>query len=357
MARQRFIHPEIWTDPSLGSLKPIERLFFIGCFSNADDEGRLLGNPAYLRSTIFPYDNFSLEEIKIIRDNVVRACRSVVLYEVNNIEYIAFLKWKEYQKPKYPKPSRIPPPPENSNQKTVEIPKSQPNELINNLNNSDENLEIEEDSDCSHKLFSNIDNITFKDQGNVSPKLEAEVQTLEKVFPKVENITSQHWRNVSPMFESNVSNIGSVGRVGLGRDGLGMGRDELGLGMGEAETSSANPTPIIDNLTDYEKRCLNELASVPGYKVDYEKDVPFLRELINDFPELDILQQLKTWKARKIDEPLTKKTKPRAQIRNWCNKTEEWRKERLEKTKQTKPVKIDRSKVEEEEDYAWFFNK
>lgn len=111
MARQRFIHPEFWTDPSIGQLRPLERLFFIGCFSNADDEGRLLGNPAFLRSTVFPYDDISLEEIITVRDRVVAQCRNLVLYVVDGVEYLAFTKWTEYQKPKYPKPSKLPPPP------------------------------------------------------------------------------------------------------------------------------------------------------------------------------------------------------------------------------------------------------
>lgn len=117
MARQRFIHPEIWTDPSLAKLTPAERLMFIGCFSNADDEGRLLGNAAFLRSTIFPYDDISVEEVARMRDRIVAACKNLVYYTVDGIEYLAFLKWKQYQKPKYPKPSKLPPPPEKSQTK------------------------------------------------------------------------------------------------------------------------------------------------------------------------------------------------------------------------------------------------
>ena len=110
MARQRFIHPDIWSDPSLGSLKPIERLMFIGLFSNADDEGRLPGNPAYLRSTIFPYDDFSNAQIKAMRDRISSVCSNVLIYEVAGIEYIALLQWQRYQSPRYAKPSKYPSP-------------------------------------------------------------------------------------------------------------------------------------------------------------------------------------------------------------------------------------------------------
>jgi|GEM_PF-3373254 len=111
MARQRFIHPEIWEDPEIGKMQPTERLFFIGCFSNADDEGRLLGNPAFLRSAIFKYDDFSADQVREMRDRVIDACKNLVLYVIDDVEYLAFLKWSAYQKPKYPKQSKLPPPP------------------------------------------------------------------------------------------------------------------------------------------------------------------------------------------------------------------------------------------------------
>jgi hypothetical protein len=111
MARQRWIHPDFWTDPSVAKLSPVERLFFIGCFSNADDEGRLLGDPAYLRSIIFPYDDIPVAKVQAMRDRVVQTCTNLVLYRVDDVDYLAFLKWTTYQSPRYPKPSKLPPPP------------------------------------------------------------------------------------------------------------------------------------------------------------------------------------------------------------------------------------------------------
>lgn len=162
MARQRFIHPEFWSDPSIGQLSPLERLLFLGCFSNADDEGRLLGNPAWLRSAVFPYDDISLDEVRTARDRVAAVCRSFVLYSIDGVEYIAFLRWGRYQKPKYPKPSNIPPPPEGSG--------------------------------CSKAAHDSV--------------------TIGETFP-------QNHGNASPAQE----NDSSVGRVGMGRVGSGSGRE------------------------------------------------------------------------------------------------------------------------------------
>jgi DnaD/phage-associated family protein len=129
MPRQRFIHPDIWGDKKIAKLTFIERLFFIGCFSNADDEGRMIGDPAYLRSMIFKYDDLTLEQIKEIRDRVLLVNKNLILYQVDGEEYLFFAKWKEYQKPKYPTPSKIPPPPTNITEDSGNLPGELPEPL------------------------------------------------------------------------------------------------------------------------------------------------------------------------------------------------------------------------------------
>lgn len=111
MARQRFIWPDLWSDPVIGRLPALELVFYIGCFSNADDEGRLIGDPAYLRSTIFPYHDHTNRKVRNVRDAVVGKVNSLVAYESDGVEYLAFTNWREWQKPKYPTPSKLPAPP------------------------------------------------------------------------------------------------------------------------------------------------------------------------------------------------------------------------------------------------------
>ena len=71
----------------------IEQLLFVGFFSIADDEGRLLADPDYLKSEIFPYMKTTSAKIKRSRDRVVETMGSVHLYEALQNEYIALLKW------------------------------------------------------------------------------------------------------------------------------------------------------------------------------------------------------------------------------------------------------------------------
>lgn len=127
MPRQRFIWPTIWTDPVLGRLKETELLLYIGCFSIADDEGKLLGDATYLRATIFPYSNVGATRMRRVRDSVVSKVSSLEMYVVDGVEYLRFPGWKKWQKPKYPSPSQYPDPgPDSGNGSGNDSPEVDP---------------------------------------------------------------------------------------------------------------------------------------------------------------------------------------------------------------------------------------
>lgn len=111
MARQRFIHPSLWDDPDLGKLPTEAMLLYIACFSNADDDGRLVGDPAHLRALAFKYRRVSERRTRELREMIAERCGSFCVYTVGETDYIAFRNWSEFQHPKYPKPSALPEPP------------------------------------------------------------------------------------------------------------------------------------------------------------------------------------------------------------------------------------------------------
>lgn len=98
MARKRMIDPSLWEDENFGKLSPRARILFIGLFSNADDEGRIRANDPYIRSTIFMYDDLSLNEIKKIKAEVISVMKHAKLYTVSDNEYIYFDNWATFQK-------------------------------------------------------------------------------------------------------------------------------------------------------------------------------------------------------------------------------------------------------------------
>jgi len=126
MARQRFVHPALWSDPDFGVITDSERILFVGLFSNADDEGRILASPAYLRALVWPYqERLTSARVRKLRDSLVGRFKSLQYYEIDGIEYIQFAKWGEYQKPKYPTASKLPAPPEHVQQQ-IPLPPSLP---------------------------------------------------------------------------------------------------------------------------------------------------------------------------------------------------------------------------------------
>lgn len=117
--RKRTIQPSIWSDEDFGTISRFSKLIFIGCITQADDEGRLQGNPAVLKSVLFPYndesdDKISLEDVFDALEEISRKIKNFFLYEIEGKYYIQFLNWKKHQilredrslKSVYPAPSR-----------------------------------------------------------------------------------------------------------------------------------------------------------------------------------------------------------------------------------------------------------
>ena len=87
---------------------------------------------------------------------------------------------------------------------------------------------------------------------------------------------------------------------------------------GGAPGGANSPNESPPESTENERAMLHELKQVPGYSLDYEKDLALIRELATDFPTVDLLAEAKKWRTYKVDKPLTKKSNPRLQLRNWC---------------------------------------
>lgn len=107
MARKRMIDPDFWTDEALGSLPIHCRLLFMGLISNADDEGRLRGNPALIRSSVFPYDEFTAVEVESFLEQL-HSERLIRRYSVDGQAFIDIPNFPKHQTINKPTPSRLP---------------------------------------------------------------------------------------------------------------------------------------------------------------------------------------------------------------------------------------------------------
>lgn len=110
MARIRSIKPEFFTSLTIAQLSFTARLTFIGMWTEADDEGRLLYDARLLKGAIWALDERTADDV----DSDVRELTEVSLitqYTVGARVYIQINGWKEHQKVNRPSESKYPPPP------------------------------------------------------------------------------------------------------------------------------------------------------------------------------------------------------------------------------------------------------
>lgn len=109
MAERRAIKSAIWDDEFFGELDVLPKLVWVGLFSKlADDQGRMIDNPALICSKLFPYGGVDVSQI----DQCLTAYSGhIIRYEAGGKRYIQLPKWWENQPLQYAVPSNYPPPP------------------------------------------------------------------------------------------------------------------------------------------------------------------------------------------------------------------------------------------------------
>lgn len=99
----RNIAPEIFSDEFFGTLPMAHRVLWIGLLTNiADDQGRMLDNPALIRSLIFPYDADVTVAIVEKALSLFAKTHKIVRYKAgtngSGRQLIQITNWWRYQK-------------------------------------------------------------------------------------------------------------------------------------------------------------------------------------------------------------------------------------------------------------------
>jgi len=105
MPRKRMIDPEYWSDEEIGKWSFQARLFYIGLWNFADDEGRFKAHPSLLKAQIFPYDR-KIDLIKLKKE----VSTKIQWYEVNSNQYGFIRNFLKYQRIDKPSESKLPKP-------------------------------------------------------------------------------------------------------------------------------------------------------------------------------------------------------------------------------------------------------
>lgn len=88
-----------------------------------------------------------------------------------------------------------------------------------------------------------------------------------------------------------------------------------------------NPSTPSSNISNDERDILKTLKGIEGYPLDYKTDLEYIRQLLVDFPQINIREEIRKFATYKLDKPLKKKSNPRLQIRNWMTNAEKFKKE------------------------------
>lgn len=153
MAKARMLHKKISISTEVNKLSLPARLLFTWIISHADDEGRLKGEPEYIKAMVIPMTKWSFKKIKGYLEEM-KTQRLIYYWEQNNEWFIEFPKWKEHQSIKGDrfKESSLPPfhskngnnlaPDENQSKSNIETQSNIIKSNLNQDNKSEENKTI-----------------------------------------------------------------------------------------------------------------------------------------------------------------------------------------------------------------------
>ncbi len=107
MARIRSIKPEFFTNDEIALLDPLTRLLFIGLWTQADRDGRMVDRPRRLKAVLMPYDECDIDAML----DALCASGHIMRYELAGQRYIQVLNFRKHQSPHLKEnPSTIPAP-------------------------------------------------------------------------------------------------------------------------------------------------------------------------------------------------------------------------------------------------------
>jgi hypothetical protein len=88
------------------------------------------------------------------------------------------------------------------------------------------------------------------------------------------------------------------------------------------------PDALFEVPDDDAQPVLQELWKFPGWPVDEAKDRALLADLREQFPALDLIEEIRQWRVWMLDHESKKKVRHRARFRVWCAKAAEFEERR-----------------------------
>lgn len=96
MAIARMVHKKISISIQVNKLPLPARLLFTWMITHADDEGKLKGEPEYIKATVIPMTNWSEKRIESYLE-LIKEAGLIHYWQLKDEWFIQFAKWNEYQ--------------------------------------------------------------------------------------------------------------------------------------------------------------------------------------------------------------------------------------------------------------------
>ena len=96
MAKARMLHKKISVSTQVNKLSLPARLLFTWMIPHTDDEGRLKGDPEFIKATVVPMTKWSFKTVRNYLEEIKNQ-RLIYYWEENKEWFIEFVKWNEHQ--------------------------------------------------------------------------------------------------------------------------------------------------------------------------------------------------------------------------------------------------------------------
>jgi hypothetical protein len=179
MGKRRIIDSKIRTSQSFASFTYRQRDLWQGLIATADDQGRMPGTPAYIRSVVWPYDDLSIREVEDDLNAIVSA-GNIVQYEFDGCWYIQIVNWWKYQSSQWAAPSDYPARSDwqdrvryhGKGNKLITLSWDKPGGFIDVIYNEDSGVDRREDSALSRRDINDDVNDDIKDEDEADVEID-----------------------------------------------------------------------------------------------------------------------------------------------------------------------------------------
>ena len=367
VARGRVFPQKYSTDRRYGRLSLKAIGLFPLLWANADDQGRLCGDPEEVKYTCCPnIDHITKADIPGLLEELQNN-RLIQVYETAVSAAIQLLDWWDIQRPQWAYPSEFPAPEgwkdrlryhrsptEVITQNWVApgrfdrslpnvLPGALPEELPSTLANTEKGVSKGYSTPPGSALPGTLPNaLAITEKGVIGSELP--ITSGSPLANDREAVPSPLTTPIPLPPVNKYPDIPERGNLNIPEDEEGMLRSAPGSALGSTTAKSEPETETHrsrmeaeETLCEGDREVISVWRSVKGFKMTPADASALVASLRTEFPEVDLLGESKRWAARKLSEPLKENSRSSQQIWNWM--------EMARKFNRPRSVKVEKSQA------------